>query len=42
MKIEGNDTITANKEVDMSDRSCEEEEDLILHPTTLHHLYLIL
>jgi hypothetical protein len=27
MKIKGNDTIITNKEVDMSDRACEEEEE---------------
>jgi hypothetical protein len=27
MKMKGNDTITANKEVDVSDYACEEEEE---------------
>jgi hypothetical protein len=27
MKMKGNDTITANKEADVSDYACEEEEE---------------
>jgi hypothetical protein len=27
MKTKGNDTITANKEADMSNHACEEEEE---------------
>jgi hypothetical protein len=27
MKMKGNDTITANKKADGSDRTCEEEEE---------------
>jgi hypothetical protein len=31
MKIKGNDTITANKEVGMSDCACKEEEESSLY-----------
>jgi hypothetical protein len=41
MKMKENDTITANKEVDMSDRACEEEEEplhFLCFPFTLEKI----